>query len=772
MRKTLLTSALTAFISIVAFAAPITPSEALGRFQLSERGKIALKSASPSFEYISSAPDQEAAWYAYNRENGGWVILSGDDEAYALLGFSDTGSFDYHNLPEAMKWWLSQYSNEIRELRNGRVKQTAEAMPSAKEAIAPMLATAWDQNAPFNLYTPEIGGEHTPTGCVATALAQFMKYYNYPPKGTGTLSYTMNGSNLSINLDETPFNWEDMLDVYGSDATDVQKDAVSRLMQACGYAVESNYGVYATDASVYLWLKAMVQNFGYAPSSHLISRIYMNNTDWDNAIYKSLAEGHPVLYSGLGSSGGHAFVCDGYTDGGYYHFNWGWAGLSNGYFLLSALNPTALGTGGGAGGFNMGQIALIDGTPDFEGSILTPEMGVLENTQISYSNISKNLSLSGGLMNLSAIALSVRVGFEIEKSDGSFIYCGETNAALDFPVIHTLKTYARKVPVSLEDGIYKVRPVFGVEEDGKIEWRRAYVPVSTPSYWTLVVADGKGTMEAHDVNSDIEVTDFRLTTGIYSGTQFKVGATIENKSDREFMSDVYVLIFKPDGSRSMVSTANPVDIMPGEKSEVEFTVVPSGNLSAGENLMALGLLADDDPNLKQFNEITSRISVNVLPFQADVKMEASEFYVEDAQNVNPENINLHITMKCVKGNYAYPVRFWIRPASVTSGTWGQMLQTGHIYLNEGESTSFTYTFEYPKGEPGVTYFILSNYVIPQSQSWLGSCEFTIAGSSGVDTPQAEESAPRYFNLQGVEITDPGKGIYIRQTGSKYEKVVF
>lgn len=774
MKRLLLTSAFAAFYSFVSFAAPISPADALGRLWSSGVNGKSLKSATSSFTLVSSSSEHEAAWYAFNHEHGGWIILSGDDETPTLLGFSNTGSFDYKNTPESMKWWLSQYVDEINSLRSGKIlKVTDTAVPLYKEPIAPMLTTVWDQNAPFNLYTPEIDGVHTPTGCVATSLAQFMKYYNYPPKGTGTIAYTMNGSNLSLNLDETPFIWADMLNVYDGNATDAQKDAVSRLMQACGYAVESTYGAYATDASVYLWLKSLVQNFGYAPSSHLVSRIYMNNTDWNNTIYKSLSEGHPVLYSGLGSSGGHAFVCDGYADGGYYHFNWGWAGLSNGYFILSALNPTALGTGGGAGGFNMGQIALVDCMPNFEGSVLTPEMGILEGTQISYSNVSKNLSLSGGMMNMSAIYLSARAAFEIECPDGSVIYAGENNSPLDFPVIYTLQTYARKVPVILPDGTYKVRPVFGIEEDGKIIWHRADVPVATAPYWTLVVTDGKGTMQPHDVNSDIIVSDLRPTTGIYIGTQFKVGAMIENKSDREFMSDVYVLVIKPDGTRSMVSTPNPVDLMPGEKAEVEFTVVPSGNLAVGENMLALGLLEDDNVTPKVYSEISPRISVNVLPFQADVKIEASEFYVEDAQNVNPENVNLHITMKCMQGNYAYPVRFWIRPQSVTSGTWGQMLQTGHVYLNEGETASFTYTFEYPKGEPGVTYTLLSNYVIPQSQSWLGSCEFTIANPSGIEMlPADEPERPRYFNLQGIEVKNPGKGVYIRLTGLKSEKVVF
>lgn len=775
MKRLLLTAVLGTILSVTTYSAPITPAQALSRITTSSNHTRSIDSKVADYS-LASTPEQTAqSWYAFNCVQGGWIILSADDEAMPLLGYSDTGSFDYEKIPDAMKWWLSQYADEIKSLRNGSISldsDTYAMAPTERKAISPMLTTAWDQNAPFNLFTPEIDGAHTPSGCVATALAQFMKYYNYPEKGTGALSYVMNGSNLSMDLDTLTFNWKEMIDVYRDNATETQKIAVAKLMQACGYAVESTYEKSATSASVYLWLKSLVQNFGYAPSSRLVSRVYMNNVEWDNTIYKALAEGGPVLYSGMGSSGGHAFVCDGYADNGFYHFNWGWSGLSNGYFLLSALNPTALGTGGGAGGFNIGQIAIVDCRPNFEGSKLLPQMGFYGTTQISYSNLSKNLSIiGGGLLNLSAVQVSARPGFEIECPDGKFIYAGETNAPLDFPVIFILSTYARKIPVTLTDGTYKVRPVFGIQDGDSIVWHRVHVPISQSPYWTLTIADGKGTIEENNINSDIEITDFKPTTGIYASTQFKIGATIENKGTREFMDDIYVVVYRKDGDQIMVSTANPVDLMPGEKDKFEFTVVPRGAFSPGELLMSLAL--DENGDGKDFKDITSRISVNVLPFQPDVEMEASKFFIENAESVNPENIKLNVTMTCVKGNYAYPIRFWIRPSSVTSGSWGQMIQSDYIYMNQGDTTSFVYTFEYPKGEPGVTYKLLSNYVIPQSQAWLGSCEFTISPLSGVESPEEDNNETvRYFNLQGVEIAHPTKGFYIRIKGGKSEKVVF
>lgn len=776
MNRYLLSAAMAVSVSVSLFSAPLTPKEAAHRFKSADRITKALTYAADQYSSQCEIPDNSNTWYAFNRPQGGWVILSGEDTAAPMLGYSDSGYFDYNALPEAMKWWLDQYSFEINAIRNSSKAYNSNEnviriqSDNVHKPISPLLSTAWDQNDPFNMFCPQVNGAPMPSGCVAAAMAQFMKFYNYPPKGSGILDYTMNGSKLTMNLDTVQFNWNEMLDFYRSDATDTQKIAVARLMQACGYAVESVYGEYATNASVYLWLKALVQNFGYAPSSKLVSRIYMNNTDWDNTIYNSLANGNPVLYSGLGSSGGHAFVCDGYSSDGYYHFNWGWAGLSNGYFLLSALNPTALGTGGGAGGFNIGQIALVDGKPNFEGSVMTPHFGLLENTQISYSNVSKNLSITGGgLMNISATNIDARPGFEIECPDGSFIYAGETNAPVEFPVTFILSTYARKVPVTLSDGTYRVRPAFGIAQGDSIAWYRADVPVSIEPYWTLTIENGKGTIDANASNSDIEVTNFKATTGLYSSTQFKVSATIENKGSREFMDDIYVMVYRPDGTFVMASTPNPVDLMPGEKSNFEFTVVPSGGFQ-GNLQMALAI--NYNSTVHDAKDISERLNINVLPFQSEVKLQASEFYVENAQNVNPENITLHVTMTCQQGNYASPIRIWIRPTSVSSGTWGQMLQSDYIYMNAGETTSFTYSFEYPKGEEGVTYTLLSNYVIPQSQAWLGSCQFTISNQSGVGSIETDDDTPaRYYNLQGVEIANPTKGIYIRVKGTNTEKII-
>lgn len=776
MKKRLFFLTLSLFVSIMSQADGLTPDFALNRIKDSNLPYIVTNIESANLAYTEYLKDNNSnedclkpAWYAFNKDNSGWIILSADDCSAPVLAYSDQGLFNPSNIPANMKWWLEQYTIQVS---NARCKWVQEAGEDRAQ-ITPMIKTAWDQNSPFNLYTPQIDGKNTPTGCVATAMAQFMKYYNYPQAGTGTLSYIMNGTPLSLNLDELKFDWDKMTDTYFHDPSESQKEAVAKLMQACGYAVDSEYTALSTNASVYLWPKALISNFGYSPSSDLISRVYYNNKDWEDLIYNSLKAGIPVLYSGLGSNGGHAFLCDGYASGGFFHFNWGWAGLSDGYFLLSALNPTALGTGGGAGGFNSGQIALVNCTPGNDGSEIKPKMGITEGTEISYSNISKNFTLLGTLMNLTPKELKVKVGFEIEDIVGNKIYAGESNASIEIDVQGKIQTYARKAATTLGDGNYTVRPVFGIEHDGTTVWSKVLIPVNCPQYWKLEISNGKGTISGGADNRNVKVTGLRATTSGYVSSQFKVAAEIENLDTLEFMSDVYVVLYNKNGDFVYASDANPVDIMPLSNEEVDFTCVTAGvNVPAGEYDMALALVRNKQ--LKEFDDISGRVTFVMNPFQNDIVMEATDFGVEDSQTVNPSAITLSMKLKCINGYYANPIRVWVRPSGST-GSWGQMMLTQHIYMNQGDTQPVSYTFYYPKATSNTEYELIANYIIPQSQAWLGTCTFKTSETSSVTPHEALSDEPdgetRYFNLQGFPAKPDCPGVYIMVKNGKSSKII-
>ena len=333
----------------------------------------------------------DAAYYVFNaQDNQGFVIVSGDDRTAEILGYSDKGHFDICNLPVNIKSWLDGYEEQIQWLDDNHIEVTQEAKArskvsaSARNPISPLVTSVWDQEAPFNNNCPSLtnyaasSASTTLTGCVATAMAQVMNYNKWPQAATKVVpGYTMSypyynnygsQSNKSMTLNTLPsttFDWSNMLDDYTGSYTDAEGAAVAQLMQYCGYSVKMTYGtseVGGSGAQTSSVAKALVDYFGYDASTvKFVNRSNYTMDEWNQLMYDELASGRAVVYGGQSDGGGHSFVCDGYSYDGFFHINWGWSGMSNGYFKLSILNPYASGSGGSStsNGFSYSQDAVI-----------------------------------------------------------------------------------------------------------------------------------------------------------------------------------------------------------------------------------------------------------------------------------------------------------------------------------------------------------------------------------------------------------------------------
>ena len=194
------------------------------------------------------------------------------------------------------------------------------------------------------------------TGCVATGMAQVMKYHSWPLTGLGLKNYTSKTLNVPLTVDfsATSYDWANMSDYYNSTSTDIQKNAVANLMYSCGVSVNMDYGK-SSSASSFTMAKSLITYFNYDSNIQFFQRDYYSKPEWADIIKTELNASRPVLYDGQATTGGHLFVCDGYDANGLFHFNWGWGGSSNGYFELSVLNPADQGIGGTAGGYNASQ---------------------------------------------------------------------------------------------------------------------------------------------------------------------------------------------------------------------------------------------------------------------------------------------------------------------------------------------------------------------------------------------------------------------------------
>lgn len=336
-------------------------------------------------------------YYIFDINNLGFVIVSGDDDLIPIIGYSTEGTFPKEQMPIHIRKWFQQYKNEIRYILENEIEATQDIKQKWSElssanfgnteslllGVTPLLTTKWNQSPNYNAYCP--GG--SVTGCVATAMAQVMKYWNHPQQGTGYHTYVENDYGaLSANFGGTTYNWGNMPDILNSN-----NDAVATLMVHCGISVNMDYSPQVSGA----WViedsptpqacseYAFKNYFGYSSNLQGVKRENYTSSSWINIMKNELDAGRPILHAGFGSGGGHAFVCDGYDDNDYFHFNWGWGGNSDGYFLNDALNPGSLGTGGGSGGYNNGQQIIIGVQPSSSSGTQPTNIGLYSNITIS-----------------------------------------------------------------------------------------------------------------------------------------------------------------------------------------------------------------------------------------------------------------------------------------------------------------------------------------------------------------------------------------------------
>ena len=304
--------------------------------------------------------DNSDLLYVFNSSRRGWVIVAGDDQAIPVLGYSDHGSLDLSKAPANMLAWIELSKQYVEACSSSSAATHAARIGTPVQP--PLLGDiCWGQGAPFNLLCPTYQNDGQTTnyyvGCVATAATQIMKLHNYPPKGTGSKTYTSNGLTLTADFGSTTYDWDLILPEYTSATTAQQQNAVATLAAHFGIAVEMEYAPSGSGALSQLVPAALRDYFGYDSAVTMHKRDYYSTSEWMQLIKSEIDAGRAVFYGASSdvSNSGHAFVCDGYDTEDYVHINWGWNGTSNGYFLVSHLDPSTLGIGGGTGGYNLDQ---------------------------------------------------------------------------------------------------------------------------------------------------------------------------------------------------------------------------------------------------------------------------------------------------------------------------------------------------------------------------------------------------------------------------------
>lgn len=337
-------------------------------------------------------------FYIFSSENS-FVIVAADDRVKPIIGYSDSNPFVLNENMTNVNYWLGKVNNEIQYVVDNDIKATEEIenewktllagnslAPKSRATVEPLLTTKWNQGEPFNNMCPTYGSERTVTGCVATAMAQIMNYWEWPKTGTGSHSYTSTAisSTHNVNFANTTYDWDNMKDTYNS-YTATEANAVATLMYHVGVSVDMDYNVSSAGGSgaysncVHDALKTYFDynpditnvinyNGGYYyhdKEGYLHSISGFTAEKWVTSIKDELNNERPVYYSGSGDGGGHAFVCDGYDASDNFHFNWGWGGSCDGYYPIGSLNPGTGGIGSGTvGEFNDQNFIILGFEPN------------------------------------------------------------------------------------------------------------------------------------------------------------------------------------------------------------------------------------------------------------------------------------------------------------------------------------------------------------------------------------------------------------------------
>lgn len=496
---------------------------------------------------LRSDKTNNAPYYAFNLEQG-YVIVSGDDEMTELVGYAENGFFDAENVPPQMQLWLDGYAEYVAAVQSGKAKARKILLSDSPSVVVePLVTTKWNQDAPFNNFAPEYTDDNNntqrcATGCAATAMAQIMKFHNWPEQGVGHYSYEHQSfGTISSNFSKHVYDWTNMIDRYNNgEYSNVQADAVALLMKDCGVSLNMNYGP-VSGASIYSYTPAFKNYFRY--SSRTVNRSGCETAEFTKIITDELQEGRPIIYCGTGEDGGHAFVVDGYDTNYFLHVNWGWGGYSDGYFDMNYMDPAGLGIGGGSGAFKWNQGIVLarplkDGVEPYEfiqqlcfvlfndvqgGIFCKQEMPankgdvvtiLLRNTA-NLSGESFFGSLNVGVFDDSGALVTMGNEERIENNNGELLeFQSGSLYSVDLPM--TLNT------AGIADGNYIVRAMS--KANGNV-WRK----FASTDCLNMTVADGKVSLVSPTPN--ISLTGIGSYNGnVYKGNPFSVNITIHNGS--------------------------------------------------------------------------------------------------------------------------------------------------------------------------------------------------------------------------------------------------
>lgn len=809
MKQTLIL-ALAAMLAGSAGAATLSPDEALARLGGGAVPQSLTGAAAPRLAYTAATEAGEPAVYLFAKGEKGYMLLSADDAAYPLLGYADNGRFDADNMAPAMRWWLEEYARQIAWAREQGIDTQSAREPKAdRHDVAALIKTRWDQGEPYNQMSPIVNGERAYTGCVATSMAQIMNYFKYPECGRGKISYSDNdgcGKRLTWDFADHPFEWDNMLNLYRPGEYDEdQAFAVAELMKSCGASVKMSYGADASGAMSMYTSYALVKYFDYDPNVSYQLRSFYPASQWDEMMYDNIANCGPVLYGG-GSmiGGGHSFIVDGYDAAtGFYHFNWGWSEMSDGFYSLDALNPTSLGAGGGdGGGFNFTQDAVLGiqpptGKPATEKPIYIVQQGGLggsiEDGKLTVAIVEEAQPM---WINYSAYDLDALFGvsFRAKGAADTDTTLVVVSPLVALPVGYGVASGACKpidlAALDLADGEYKLTMESLVTNLENQTWQpvrenwgysNSMTLTKTGDKYELSVAAGKL----------YTVDEISLEYELYYGCLMKMHYKLTNNTDIEISRGIAPIFYNTsDYSAAYLGNSKMVSIKPGETVEgdlvTELYAMTSSIFGVNEDVPLYMSLFDETSYRMLFDQVFARVTLHPNPGAPSVKLSPS-FGIDNAEwnakqrlweVYDPADMQLYTALHLEGGYVAYPLYAVVLGLPDANGNAEIIDMVGENVFMEDPDVPFEFehSYNFKAGVPGNIYGLMLAWAVGNNLSPIESSllYFKVMQYSGIEDVAADEAAAvEYYNLQGVRVdydTAPA-GIYLRHQGNTTVKVI-
>lgn len=757
LKLTLICGAYVLLSSIPALARQLTVEEAIQNIP-ANFSTYSTRSSQKAV-YTESAGDLKIAYVISSATNDGFLVLSADDILPAILGYSESGSFEESCIPPSMKYWLKEYGRQLAYAQTNGIGTATIRKSANRTSIAPLCDAMWSQSRPFNNNCPTINGTKSPAGCTATAMAQLMYAHKWPVTGTGTNSYISGTARekLSFDFGATTFEWDNMLPSYSGDYTDAQGAAVATLLEACGNAALMSYGASASGAYPYDAIYGMVKFLGYDKSALMIERDFYPSERWDDVVYTELSAGRPVIYGGYDSSyqNGHTFIVDGYSNDGYYHLNWGWGGMGNGYFLLTALDPSEQGIGGSGSGYNFHQDAIINVMPAKEGSEYQLEVmwnGPFITANKAYTSIGEVdfiVGNEGTFQGFTLVDINATMGVKLTPKEG-----GETvfypGSAVDFSGHYgdyETKDYNKfTIPVSVfpTEGEYLLSPAY--EYNGTIN--DVAVKVGEVKSLTMSCSARGVKFEENAAQRNLTADNIKIENKLYSGKACYVKADIHN-SGEEYLGLVKAGLENDEGSVRTWLSSVPVNLTDGET----VTVLFSGILNSYSSELAPG-----EYTLNIFDEAGESICANPLKVEVieapegrpaiDITLEPKDISSGDGTNLSPyligDEMDLDVTVKVTSGLFDDTVALYAyyednREVEFSSSS----VSYKSFFVSPGESQTATYHLGTSDFQPDRTAYIQAygwkSDWSAESLGWIGKKVYVKRTSDGVSDIETEKT---------------------------------